>query len=304
MPSSEATIVATYSRRMQIRLANDEVADARIKGKRLKPVCGDKVVAEPIENESDWLITAIQPRANELSRPNMRGKVEVLAANIDLVIVVAAATPQTDWFIVDRYLCAAENMPADALVLFNKTDIAAAADEFTDYARIGYATLTCSASDGSNIAQIGEHIGQRTAIMVGQSGVGKSSIINALTGNAAQRTAAVSDKTSEGRHTTVNSEMLDTPGGGRIIDSPGVRDYAPALTDSSRFCVDFGKSNRRDKSAASPTAGTCVNRIARSSLASNPRRSVPGVTSRTGACLRLRSVWTSRANTYPGGHPN
>ena len=123
MPSSEATIVATYSRRMQIRLANDEVADARIKGKRLKPVCGDKVVAEPIENESDWLITAIQPRANELSRPNMRGKVEVLAANIDLVIVVAAATPQTDWFIVDRYLCAAENMPADALVLFNKTDI-------------------------------------------------------------------------------------------------------------------------------------------------------------------------------------
>jgi len=239
VPSSEATIVATYSRRMQIRLANDEVADARIKGKRLKPVCGDKVVAEPIENESDWLITAIQPRANELSRPNMRGKVEVLAANIDLVIVVAAATPQTDWFIVDRYLCAAENMPADALVLFNKTDIAAAVDEFTDYAKIGYATLTCSASDGSNIAQIGEHIGQRTAIMVGQSGVGKSSIINALTGNAAQRTAAVSDKTSEGRHTTVNSEMLDTPGGGRIIDSPGVRDYAPALTDSTQVLRGF-----------------------------------------------------------------
>lgn len=239
MPSSEATIVATYSRRMQIRLGDAELADARIKGKRLKPVCGDKVVAEPIENESDWLITAIQPRANELSRPNMRGKVEVLAANIDLVIVVAAATPQADWFIVDRYLCAAENMPADALVLFNKTDIAPAADDFSDYARIGYDSLACSASDGTNIAQIGELIGLRTAIMVGQSGVGKSSIINALTGSAAQRTAAVSDKTSEGRHTTVNSEMLDMPGGGKIIDSPGVRDYAPALTESSQVLRGF-----------------------------------------------------------------
>jgi ribosome biogenesis GTPase len=224
---------------MQIRLGDDELADARIKGKRLKPVCGDKVVAEPIENESDWLITAIQPRANELSRPNMRGKVEVLAANIDLVIVVAAATPQADWFIVDRYLCAAENMPADALVLFNKTDIAPAADDFSDYARIGYDSLACSASDGTNIAQIGELIGLRTAIMVGQSGVGKSSIINALTGSAAQRTAAVSDKTSEGRHTTVNSEMLDMPGGGKIIDSPGVRDYAPALTESSQVLRGF-----------------------------------------------------------------
>jgi ribosome biogenesis GTPase len=224
---------------MQIRLGDAELADARIKGKRLKPVCGDKVVAEPIENESDWLITAIQPRANELSRPNMRGKVEVLAANIDLVIVVAAATPQADWFIVDRYLCAAENMPADALVLFNKTDIAPAADDFSDYARIGYDSLACSASDGTNIAQIGELIGLRTAIMVGQSGVGKSSIINALTGSAAQRTAAVSDKTSEGRHTTVNSEMLDMPGGGKIIDSPGVRDYAPALTESSQVLRGF-----------------------------------------------------------------
>ncbi|MGI9201670.1 MAG: ribosome small subunit-dependent GTPase A [Woeseiaceae bacterium] len=239
MPSSEATIVATYSRRMQIRLSDKEIAGARIKGKRLKPVCGDKVIAEPIESESDWLITAIQPRANELSRPNMRGKVEVLAANIDLVIVVAAATPQPDWFIIDRYLCAAENMSADALVLFNKTDISSAPDEFTDYARIGYDSLTCSASDGANIAQIGEQIDQRTAIMVGQSGVGKSSIINALTGSTAQRTATVSAKTSEGRHTTVNSEMLDTPGGGRIIDSPGVRDFAPALTDGSQVLRGF-----------------------------------------------------------------
>lgn len=224
---------------MQISLADDNVVSARIKGKKLKPVCGDQVIAEPIENESDWLITDIQPRRNALSRPNMRGKIEILAANIDLVIVVAAATPQADWFIVDRYLCAAENMRAEALVLFNKTDLAPADDEFADYARIGYDAMTCSANDGANIAQIGKHIGHRTAIMVGQSGVGKSSIINALTGNAVQRTASISEKTSEGRHTTVNSEMLEIPGGGKIIDSPGVRDYAPALTDSNQVLLGF-----------------------------------------------------------------
>ena len=105
-----ATVIATYSRRMRIRLANAVEVDARIKGKRLKPVCGDHVDAEPIENESDWLITRIAKRRNELTRPNMRGQVEVLAANLDYLVVVAAIEPKADWFIVDRYLCAAELM--------------------------------------------------------------------------------------------------------------------------------------------------------------------------------------------------
>jgi ribosome biogenesis GTPase len=239
MQRSDALIIAAYSRRMRIRLADGAIVEARIKGKTLKPVCGDRVTAESIENENDWLITDIHSRTNELGRPNMRGKTEILAANIELLIVVAAATPKPDWFIVDRYLCAAENMGADALVVFNKSDIAEADDDFRDYERIGYTTLSCSAETGENIALIGEMTGQRTAIIVGQSGVGKSSIINALCGDSGQRTAAVSGKTKEGRHTTVNSEMLDIPGGARIIDSPGVRDYAPALTERSQVLQGF-----------------------------------------------------------------
>ncbi len=73
-----ATVITTFSRRMRLRLDDGREVDARIKGKRIKPVCGDKVDAEPIENESDWLITNIAERHNELTRPNMRGQVEVL----------------------------------------------------------------------------------------------------------------------------------------------------------------------------------------------------------------------------------
>ena len=239
MPQTDATVVATYSRRMRLRLGDGTQADSRIKGKKLKPVCGDHVLAEKIENESDWLITEILPRNNQLSRPNLRGKVEILAANVELLLVVAAAAPEPDWFIVDRYLAAAETMGVNAAVIFNKTDIAAADVNFPDYAKVGYDTISCSAESGHNIESIRELLGQQTAIIVGQSGVGKSSIINALLGNNSLRTAAISTKNQEGRHTTVNSEMLDIPGGARIIDSPGVRDYAPALSEMHQVLQGF-----------------------------------------------------------------
>lgn len=233
MQQSEATVTATYSRRMRIRLADGSEVSSRIKGKKLRPVCGDKVLAEAMKDESDWLITQILERTNALNRPNLRGSVEVLAANIDLLLVVSAASPPTDWFVVDRYLCAAENMRADAAVVFNKADLGEAGPELHTYEKIGYETVLCSAESGENIARVGELLHGRTGIIVGQSGVGKTSIINTLRGTSALRTADISTKNQEGRHTTVNSEMLDLPSGGRIIDSPGVRDFAPALQNSS-----------------------------------------------------------------------
>ena len=239
MPTSEAAVIATYSRRMRLRLSDGAQVDARIKGKKLKPVCGDRVLAEEIENESDWLINEILPRDNQLSRPNMRGKVEILAANVELLLVVAAAAPEPDWYIVDRYLAAAESMRAKAAVIFNKTDLAAADVNFDDYAKIGYDAIACSALSVENTAAIRDLLKQQTAIIVGQSGVGKSSIINALLGENSLRTAEISEKNQEGKHTTVNSEMLEIPGGARIIDSPGVRDYAPALADLGQVLQGF-----------------------------------------------------------------
>jgi ribosome biogenesis GTPase len=236
-----ATVIATFSRRMRLRMEDGTEVEARIKGKRLKPVCGDRVAVEALADESDWLITGIDARRNELTRPNARGRAEVLAANLDYLLAVAAAEPRADWFIVDRYLCAAELMEIEAGVVFNKIDLTREMpnEELDVYRRIGYDVVTCSAATGDGIDAVGRLLATRCGIIVGQSGVGKSSIINGLIGEALLRTSEISEKWREGRHTTVNSAMIQLPGGGVIIDSPGVRDYAPALESSAVAAQGF-----------------------------------------------------------------
>lgn len=227
---------------MRLQFADGEQQFAKIKGKKLRPVCGDRVNTEAIPGEKDWLITSIKDRVNELTRPNSRGKTEVLAANLNLVVVVAAASPKPDWFIVDRYLCAAENMQAAAAVVYNKTDLDSAGetnDVLEMYRRLGYPSIACSATMDDNLDPLAELLEKHTAIIVGQSGVGKSSLINQLVADSKLRTAEISSKTGEGRHTTVNSVMISLQGGGAVIDSPGVRDYAPALSTSRDAALGF-----------------------------------------------------------------
>ena len=243
MSEQSATVIATFSRRMGIRLSNGDEAMARIKGKRVRPVCGDRITVESIENETDWLITSISKRSNELTRPNMRGKVEVLAANVDTLVVVASVAPVPDWYIVDRYLCAAELMGVDSLVVFNKTDLLAGHNieipELGEYRDIGVSVFECSAETGKGVGKIRKALANQCAIVVGQSGVGKSSLINQLIDDSRQLTADISSKSGEGRHTTVNSVMIPLGGGGSVIDSPGVRDYAPALSSTVDAALGF-----------------------------------------------------------------
>ena len=243
MQLTDPLVIATYSRRMRLQLPDGAQVDARIKGKRLKPVCGDRVVAEPIEQESDWVITDVLDRDNELGRPNQRGETEVLAANIDVLVVVVASSPKPDWFIVDRYLTAAEDMRIPAIVVYNKADLESSKDiasaALAEFAALGYPTVRCSAKSGDNIDELEALVGQKTAIIVGQSGVGKSTIINRLIESEDLPTAAISDKRGEGRHTTVNSKLLTLPNGGALIDSPGVRDYAPALHSAAQVGHGF-----------------------------------------------------------------
>lgn len=239
----QAIVTATFSRRMTVQLLQDNTVGARIKGKRLQPVCGDRVVVRPIPNESDWLITEILPRSNELTRPNNRGQVEVLAANLTFLCVIVADPPQPDWYIVDRYLCAAELMRVAAAVIFNKMDLAEHAEslqpELQVFTKIGYQAVQCSARTGQNLAALSRLLSEQVTIIVGQSGVGKSSLINRLVEDAAQKTAEVSTASGEGKHTTVNSVMLPLPHGGSVIDSPGVRDYAPATATAAEVLCGF-----------------------------------------------------------------
>jgi ribosome biogenesis GTPase len=242
-----AVVTGAFGRRMALRVARDKDVSARIRGRQLRPVCGDFVTAEPIPNESDWLITAIEPRRNELTRPDSRGRKEVLAANVSCVAVLAAPVPTPDWFIVDRYLAAAENMASKGIVVFNKTDLGDGANKdghLVDYAAAGYPVIQCSATSGEGIAKLADALAGHTTVIVGQSGVGKSSVINRLVGAEDQRTGALSGSSGEGRHTTVNSVMIDLPNGGAVIDSPGVRDYAPAIMEADDVQRGFPEIDR------------------------------------------------------------
>lgn len=234
-PAQQARVVATFGRRFGLLLRDGRKASARVKGRALQPVCGDEVEAVPLPNEPDWLVTSLLPRANELTRPNLRGGVEVLAANLDALVVVTADFPATDWFIADRYLCAAELMGAAAAVAFNKIDLGdvepASQQALEEYGAIGYPTFRLSAGRDLNVGALLDFLADRRAILVGQSGVGKSSLINRLVEGSTLPTAAVSTSRREGRHTTANSVMLSLPNGGAVIDSPGVRDYAPAVAE-------------------------------------------------------------------------
>jgi len=180
-------------------------------------------------------------RDNELSRPDSRGRNEVLAANFTCLVVVAAPIPEPDWFIVDRYLAAAEIMRASAILVFNKSDLDRhkADESLNDYRKIGYAVVPMSAKSGAGVTELAQLLRDQTSIIVGQSGVGKSSIINQLASDAELRTGPVSEASKEGRHTTVNSELIDLPGGGAVIDSPGVRDYAPFVESSAQVETGF-----------------------------------------------------------------
>ncbi|MEO1595281.1 MAG: ribosome small subunit-dependent GTPase A [Pseudomonadota bacterium] len=235
-PLTDATrdmlVTACYGRRFALAEPGDPGAperQARARGKRLRPVAGDRVMASPLANEDDWLIESLLPRDNELARPDSRGRREILAANVSLMIVVVAPEPAPDFYIVDRYLAAARLMPCEAAIVWNKSDLGDFPEALATYAALDYPVLACSARGDSGIGELAKLLQAHTGILVGQSGVGKSSLINALVGDARQRIAAVSESSREGRHTTVTAALIRTDAGLAVIDSPGVRDYAPSI---------------------------------------------------------------------------
>lgn len=222
-------VVAVFGRHVLVEDQEGERHSCILSGRRLRPVCGDRVSWRRPRDDSDGLVTDIGQRDTELARPSRRGEREVLAANITQVIVVAAPKPLPDPFLVDRYLAAAELAGAQAVLAYNKSDLDpdGAGLDLDEFSRIGYPVLRVSARDGTGLEALRRKLTGQTSILVGHSGVGKSSIMNALLPDAEIRTAALSMSTGEGRHTTTASVLHRLPEGGEVIDSPGVRDYAP-----------------------------------------------------------------------------
>lgn len=228
----EARVIATFGRHMTVCDASGRQLRARPQGRSLVVVCGDRVRCRTDSHHDELHVIEVLPRASALYRTNMRGGSEPVVANLSHLLVVLAPLPQPDLFIVDRYLAAATSAGLTAMLVVNKQDLgidAALAADLAAYAAAGYPALPCSAHSGAGLNALLAALPQgAVAALVGQSGVGKSSLVLHL--KPAER-VAIGElvREEEGRHTTTTSRLFELPQQRALIDSPGVRDFAPAI---------------------------------------------------------------------------
>jgi len=196
-------------------------------------VCGDFITwhHNPQGNAS---VDDLLPRKNALTRPGYRNRPRTIAANIDQLVIVNSWLPETSWDLVDRYLIAAQQLHADAVIVMNKSDLAEQHATDADwrsmeiYQQLGYPVLQVNALNGKNgegIQELLSLMNNKTSIFSGRSGVGKSSIANQILPDMDITVGIISDS-GEGKHTTTTATLYELPSGGYLIDSPGVRDYA------------------------------------------------------------------------------
>lgn len=190
-------------------------------------VVGDKVAFQPSTTGEQGIVSAIQPRNTLLSRPDIYGKLKPVAANIDMLLVVFANQPTPSSQLIDRYLVAANLAGIPACLVLNKIDVDSGELEglLDIYRQLGLTILRTSATAEHGLDALLDFARDKTVALVGQSGVGKSSLVNALLPDAQLATKDISSVSGLGQHTTVTSRLFHLPGGGQLIDSPGIREF-------------------------------------------------------------------------------
>lgn len=238
--SIEGRVVAAYGQRLLVEDDDGRRYPAFVARRGLRVVCGDRV-RWLAGDAADRAVVERLPRSSELRRPDSRGRSEVLAANITQLVVVCAPSPPPDPFIIDRYLAAAEVMGAAAAIVANKADLPAGlpAGLLEEYESLGYPVLRVSAATGTGLDALALLLREQCSLLAGQSGVGKSSLLNALVPGIEAATAGISAATGEGRHRTTATTLHRLSCGGELLDSPGVRDFAPALDDPRLAATGF-----------------------------------------------------------------
>jgi len=192
-------------------------------------VCGDRVIWQAGQS-GDGVVVALQPRHSLLSRPSPDGRSKPVAANIDQIAVVIATRPEPSEFLIDRYLVASHATGITPIIILNKIDLLDAEqrrlldDRLRTYIDIGYTLLHTSVKQEHGLAALLAQLHERTSILVGQSGVGKSSLVKALLPDRDIRIGKLNEA-EHGRHTTTTSVLYHLASGGDLIDSPGVRDF-------------------------------------------------------------------------------
>jgi ribosome biogenesis GTPase len=229
-PEQEGLVIAHYGTQVAIESEPGISQRCHIRANIEGLVTGDRVVW--CAGEPTGVVVAQLERESVLSRPDPYGKMKPVAANIDQILVVIAPYPEPHANLIDRYLVASEVVGIEPVIVLNKTDLLEKNPEFgvritellTIYPTLGYRILHTSIKrDG--LGDLHDALRERTSVFVGQSGVGKSSLVNVLLPEADLRVGALSENTQKGTHTTTTAQLFHLECGGTLIDSPGIREF-------------------------------------------------------------------------------
>jgi len=248
----EAIVLVSYGGQGVVLLPGGERIRCKFRRKVGRPYCGDRVLVGRADDES-LVVDSIFPRRNVFVRADERQRQHTIAANLDQVLIVVAAKPLPSRDLMERYLLAVHSLGIKPIIVVNKVDLELAADEsaagaqvlahMPEYEALGYTVIRTSCKTQPGIRGLTEVLKDRTSILVGQSGVGKSSLINQLLPDLKIQTGALSTSTGKGTHTTTSTMLYQLTDGGFLIDSPGVWEYGIWKLDKQELAdgfIEFG----------------------------------------------------------------
>lgn len=243
-PEQEGLVVANYGATLDIESAAGAIYRCSLRQNIESLVVGDRVIWQTID-DSSGIITALIPRHNQLARPDSLGILKPIAANIDQILIVTAPLPVYSTELIDQYLAAAELSHITPILLFNKIDLLdetsarAVNEDFEEYRRIGYHLLQASTRSDHGLDELIKLLKGKTSVFVGQSGVGKSSLVMAILPEVEIAIGELSEGSGLGQHTTSASRLYHLPHGGEVIDSPGVREFRLWQGEAKRITEGF-----------------------------------------------------------------
>lgn len=218
-------IVAAFGRQYLVEFTSGEILSCVMRGKKGGAVCGDQVKVQRT-TVGQGVIETILPRSVLMYRSNAFRE-KLIAANITQIVIVLAAVPSFNEELVNRCLVAAENQSIKALIVLNKSDLIeptrAAATSLSLYQELGYTLIQLSAK--KDVAPLLPYLQGHLSVLVGQSGMGKSTIINTLIPSADRSTAEISTALDAGRHTTTHARLYHFNKTSHVIDSPGMQEF-------------------------------------------------------------------------------